>query len=200
MPPEIPVYPADDARIGHHLAEWLLLRTMEDLEVRCRPGSDTYTLLGLSPLLRKLLTDHRPLVNGARARLQLPAPEFSFTPFEYPADEDTPEFRLLVGFAQDDFMTPTTTTGLKGFLNATIGYHRQDPVTVRNVIRYFANTHGGVHAGTPDPGFEREVQRFTVSSDLMATGWMQSLVRISAVTLRALEPVATAIRADPTSP
>ncbi|GAA3663397.1 hypothetical protein GCM10022202_26460 [Microbacterium marinilacus] len=199
------MYPENDAEIGQRLSEWLLLHTLEDLRVRSAADTDVYTRLGISALLRKLLVEKHALVDSARARLRIPAPTFEYTPFDEPEFrpfEPAPDgsFKLILALARDDFTEPTVRSQKDGFLAATCGYHYGEPVTVRDTIRYFANTHGGVHAGEPRSDFERTVQRMSVSLDIAAEGWMKILPRLATITMRALEPVADRLRASPSRP
>jgi len=50
----------DDKTSAQRIAEWLLVETVGDLEHRCREGATTYERLGISAILRRLLTDGRP--------------------------------------------------------------------------------------------------------------------------------------------
>lgn len=71
------------------LAEWLLVETVADVRRRSqRPGGrDRYELLGIAPLLRKLLIDARPLVNTVRAvRPEVPT-DFRIKQWRAPEDD-----------------------------------------------------------------------------------------------------------------
>lgn len=198
MTKRVLVYPENDAAIGQALSEWLLLKTLADIKKRSRAGADLYTLLGIAADLRLILIDNRPLVHLARARLHLPTPKFAFTPFApaHPASG----WRVRLSFAKEDFAKPTQTANLSGFRRAVCGYSDQGPLTVDKTIKYFANVHGGVHAGTPADEVEGMIQRFAVSVEEAALSWAGVLRYLGAVTTRALEPTRKALIDKPAAP
>lgn len=187
-----------DERAGQAIAERLLLGTLPDLRARTEHGASTYELLGAAAILRRTVVERHRLIDVARARLRLPRPMFSYSPFHPPAATSTPGAVRVLGFARS-FEVQDVTTGIDPFLTAPAASFRSTPVSVRRVIRYFANVHGGVHLGHPKDEFERTLQWATASIPIAEQMWMQTIRSIAVVTVAALEPIAEAIAADPLS-
>lgn len=140
------------------------------------------------------------MVHAARQRLAIPLPEFSFTPMQAPAlPLPQPDGRWVpvLGFATADFVEPTHQATLKQFLAAPAASFRGEPVSVSRVVHYFAHVEGGVHLGKPRDDFERHAQRAVASIESAGGSWASTLKHIAVVTVRALEPMAASIRADP---
>lgn len=189
-----------DEEASHAIAERLLLGTLDDLE-SIDDNATTYRLLGVAAVLRRTLVDATPLVNAARRRLRLPAPSFSYSPhhpeFVPPFDEESGRWTHVLGFARHHLAQPVDTGPLSRFLAAPAARFQGEDVSVRRVIRYFANVQGGVHVGRPSDEFERMVQQVVASVPEASQGWSETISAIARVTAGALQPLAEAIRARP---
>lgn len=86
---------------------------------------------------------------------------------------------------------------LKAFLRAPIGTLHDEQITVRRVIKYFANVYGGVHHGTPSDHVEEFFQQALVPVDPMRAMMFSWLDRIAHSTADALEPIANAVTGNP---
>ena len=182
---------------ARRLAEWLLVESVDDLRMRSREGASRYERLGISAVLRRTLTDKRPVLPLARARLKLAPPMFSFTPWTGPDPEPTQGGLIKVFDWAHGFSIPTEMTDLDGLLKADVGHFFRKRVTVLDLIRYFAHVYGGVHLGKPTNDFEAVTQRFAASHELLAAGWEHALADIARVVIDGLTPLTDAIRADP---
>ncbi|MEV8023422.1 hypothetical protein [Microbacterium sp. NPDC080220] len=184
--------------LKHRLSEKLLAWTLPDLEQRSRPDADFYETLGLAAILRRTLTDKHPVVNSARARLRLPGPIFEFTPFDVPPPSP-PGHGLtpMLALAGDEFTEPTERANLRRFLSTPAGHLYSEPVSVRDMIDYFANVNGAVHLGKPKSRFEEVVQQFVVSTRMSTSLWTGTLRHIAIVSIRALRPLIEQIEANP---
>lgn len=190
------VFPNDEES-AQRIAEWLLIESVEDLRDRTRADASRYDVLGISAVLRRTLSDRRPVLALSRARLKARAPQFSFTAWSGQVAEPPPGGLMRVFDSADNFDTPTVTTDLDGFLSAEAGRFFRDPVTVRTLIRCFAHAYGGVHLGTPENEFERMAQRLVASHELLTRGWETTLKQIAVVAADALTPLAELLRANP---
>lgn len=183
---------------ARRLAEWLLIESVSDLAHRCRPEASRYERLGISAILRRLLMDRRPVLHLARKRLAIPSPTFAFTPIaEVDREPTAGNLVLTISLGSVYSENPTTTGGADEFLAAATGFSYPSEVTVREAIRYFAHSYGGVHLGHPETQFERVVQIVSASMPLLSDGWTHTLVGIAEVTTRALAPIVNALESDP---
>lgn len=183
------------------MAEWLLVETLSDLRHRARDGASTYERIGIASIVRRTLSDKTdsggPVIHKARARLGLPAPIFEYTPMRIEDEKDEPGWKTRLSFARLALAAPSQTGGLDEFLAAAAAYHKGSYVAVNQVNRYFAFVHGGVHLGEPRDEFSEEVQHLASAMPEIATGWSNTLSAIAIITSRAIEPLVTAIEADP---
>jgi hypothetical protein len=188
------------------LAEWLFVETVADVRHRSQnPGERSrYELLGIAPLLRKLLLDGASLVDTVRAGRPEALLEFRVRPWRAPATDAEAEagtlphaLRLggpeLVGGPDD----PAVRT-VRGFVGARIGMVEGQDLTIRDVVRYYANVEGGVHFGKPK---EAEQATFSSMAPLLlghTTGQIEILAHIGQVVVNALTPLCDSILTSPT--
>ncbi|MDR6141393.1 hypothetical protein QE375_000947 [Microbacterium foliorum] len=190
----------DDETSARRIAEWLLVETVGDLEHRCRDGATAYDRLGISAVLRRLLTDRHKILHPAIARLALPKPVFHFTPYKKPYEHPEAKLRIAIAFGNPSEEPRTHSGNLEAFLASVAAYSFGEPVSVKDVIRQFAHTYGGVHLGKPGSPFERSVQRAGAVMPYAVAGWSKSLVGIATVTLDAIKPIANDLKASPYPP
>jgi hypothetical protein len=184
------------------LAEWLFVETIADVRRRSEyPGEQSrYELLGIAPLLRKLLIDASPLLNTVRAaRPEVPT-EFRIKQWTAPVvgrDAELPYLlRLggseLVGGPEDPVLPK-----LKHFIGARVGQVQGRPLTVLEVIKYYANVEGGVHFGLPkaDPDHVMgEVAPLLLGHSI---DQIEILAHLGTIVVDALTPLRDSIIASP---
>ncbi|MDR6636968.1 hypothetical protein [Paenarthrobacter nitroguajacolicus] len=186
------------------LAEWLFVETVADIRRRSEDpgGRSRYELLGIAPLLRKLLIDASPLLNTVRAaRPEVPT-EFRIRQWTVPDrgrdDADLPYLlRLggpeLVGRPEDPALPK-----LKHFIGATVGLVRGRPLTVIEVVKYYANVEGGVHFGVPKEDADRVLSDMAPLLLGHSTGQIEILAHLGTIVVDALTPLCNSILALPT--
>lgn len=145
-------YFTDDAGRQHH-ADWLFVETLRDLRERCAlplVSAERYWLLGIAPLLRKLLAD------GSKTLVEVVArPAGRPQPTSY-----AEEFRVVPTYGAGKLMglgiQPKFPTGdglggrdLGQFLTMRAGRVLDEDVRVVDVIRHYSHVEGGVHFGVP---------------------------------------------------
>lgn len=186
------------------MAEWLFVETVADVRRRSHDPAhrSRYELLGIAPLLRKLLLDGSPLLETVRAeRSEIPV-EFRIRPWNA-SDQEIEREGLqrhlglsgeeLVGGANDP-----PATSLEDFKRVVVGVAEGKDLTVRSVVRYYAHVEGGVHFGLPkEPG---EATLSGMSSMLLgrSTGQIEILAHIGRVVVDALTPLFESVLAEPT--
>lgn len=185
------------------LAEWLFVETVADVRRRSQdPGvRDRYELLGIAPLLRKLLIDAHPLLNTVRtARPEVPT-EFRIRQWSAPddgrGDADLPYlFRLggpeLVGGPEDPALPK-----LKHFIGARVGMVQGRPLTVSEVVKYYANTEGGVHFAVPKVETDHILSEVAPVLLGHSTGQIEILAHLGTIVADALTPLRDSILASP---
>jgi hypothetical protein len=185
------------------LAEWLLVETVADVRRRSEdPGARSrYELLGIAPLLRKLLIDARPLLNTVRAtRPEVPT-EFRIRQWGAPKDEQHGEdlpylLRLggpeLVGGSEDPALPK-----LKHFIGARVGMVQGRPLTVSEVVKYYANVEGGVHFGVPKDETDHVLSEVAPLLLGHSTGQIEILAHLGTIVVDALTPLCDSILASP---
>jgi len=144
------------------VAEWNFCRSYEDLHARAftEPDNDRYRMLGIAPLLRKLLFDGTPLLHAANSRRRVKT-EFRMRPFPYTQSQCLEQVRYTFVeaeeatgwrvFAPGDLLPRNGDSGeslsLPAFGNATVGYVSGYPVSVRQLVKFYCEVEGGVHIG-----------------------------------------------------
>lgn len=186
------------------LAEWLFVETVADVRHRSQnPGTRSrYELLSIAPLLRKLLLDGASVVDIVRAGRPEVLIEFRVRPWRTPAadaETETPPYMLrlggpeLVGGPED-----RSVRTIREFVGTRVGLVEGQGLTIRDVVRYYANFEGGVHFGKP-----KDAEQATLSS--MAplllghtTGQIEILAHIGQIVVNALTPLCDSILTSPT--
>lgn len=181
------------------LAEWLMVETVADIHRRSsNPGSRSrYELLGIAPLLRKLLFDRKGLVDTVRAGRSEISIRFRMRAWCAPEGEQLPYvLRLggsdLVGGPDD----PALTTAQ--FSKTTVGQIDGRDLLVRDVVRYYAHVEGGVHFGSPKEPGQATLSNMAPLLLGQTTGQIEILAHLGSIVVGALEPLCESILASPT--
>lgn len=185
------------------LAEWLFVETVADVRRRSRdPGArGRYELLGIAPLLRKLLIDARPLLNTVRAARPDVPTGFRIRQWSAP-DEGRDDTGLpyllrlggpeLVGGPEDPALPM-----LQQFIGARVGLVQGRPLIVREVVKYYANVEGGVHFGVPKEKADHVLSEIAPVLLGRSTGQIEILAHLGAIVVDALTPLCESILASP---
>ena len=185
------------------LAEWLFVETVADVRRRSQdPGARSrYELLGIAPLLRKLLIDARPLLNTVRAARPDVPMDFRIRQWSAPddgrGDADLPHlFRLggpeLVGGPGEPALPK-----LKHFIGARVGMVQGRPLTVSEVVKYYANVEGGVHFGVPKDETDHVLSEVAPLLLGHSNGQIEILAHLGTIVVDALTPLCNSILALP---
>lgn len=185
------------------LAEWLFVETIDDVRRRSAdPGERSrYELLGIAPLLRKLLIDGRPLLNTVRAARQQVPTAFHIRQWSAPKEPQHGEslpyiLRLggpeLIGGPEDPALS-----NLKQFIRARVGMVQGQPLTVREVVKYYANVEGGVHFGVPEENAQHILSQIAPLLLGRSTGHIEILAHLGAIVVDALTPLCESILVSP---
>lgn len=186
------------------LAEWLFVETVEDIRRRSKNPNLTsrYKLLGIAPLLRKLLLDSRCLVDVVRTVRPGVSTEYRIRPWR-PLNDGFGEQNLpyVIRLGADELAgdpDDPPLPDLPQFLKATVGETNGNALTIRDVVRYYAHVEGGVHFGVPKHGPEHTLS--TMAPILLghSTGQIEILAHIGAIVVDALTPLCNSILASPT--
>lgn len=187
------------------LAEWLFIRTLEDLRTRCENPADQtrYALLGIAPLLRKLFIDEAPLIDTLKPGKRGVKLTFRIRPFVPATDADLRR-RMQLAFGNADLVGTSSDVpvGKEAFLNTVAGIAGNEAFTVRDVVGYFANVEGGVHFGPPKEKYRNTLsdvlRAVTPSMFSLGNQWVESLAHLGAIALGGLAELEASIRASAT--
>lgn len=153
MPPLVPIGRVqfmnfEDGR--SHLAEWLFVETLDDIERRMSVATPSrYDMLMLAPLIRKLTIESPTLIEVLRRRKPRPVVVYRMNPH---LPDPTLVSSGTGGFAVGDhtLVYPVQQMSPREFLNASVGEFSGQPLSVRTVIKHFSHVEGGVHLGSRD--------------------------------------------------
>jgi hypothetical protein len=185
------------------LAEWLFVETVADVRRRSQdPGARSrYEMLGIAPLLRKLLIDARPLLNTVRAaRPDIPT-DFRIRQWSAPGDgrDDADQSYLLrlggpelVGGPEHPALPK-----LQQFIGARVGQVQGRPLTVLEVVKYYANVEGGVHFGVPKEKVDYVLSEMAPVLLGHSTGQIEILAHLGTIVVDALTPLCESILDSP---
>lgn len=204
------------------IAEWVFIHTMADIRARITDPSlsqDRYHMLGLAPLLRKLLIDGGNLVSRVNRNRRLPI-EFAMNPFSLSerecietieANRDSTQFPVSEMrwrmFAPG--LLPPTEGGeaqalkLQHFLRATVGMVTGKRLSVKDLILFYCIVEGGVHIGEGRTPLERDLISY-VPNEFMLPDFgidnspIASLFVCAEIVYEALLPLLQAVEAEPT--
>ncbi len=185
------------------LAEWLFVETVTDIQQRSEhPGKRSrYELLGIAPLLRKLLIDRHPLLNTVRAARPEVRTDFRIRQWSAPEDgqqgKDLPYLLRLGGPELIGGPNDPALPKLQHFIGAKVGLVQGRPLTVRDVVKYYANVEGGVHFGVPDEGAQHILSEMAPLLHGRSTGQIEVLAHLGAIVVDALTPLCESILTSP---
>ncbi|WP_311212275.1 MULTISPECIES: hypothetical protein [unclassified Arthrobacter] len=184
------------------LAEWLFVETVSDLRRRSKdPGRRSrYELLGIAPLLRKLLLDGSSLVDTVRAaRLDVPI-HFRIKPWSAP-DEPGYDLPYAIRLADSTLVSSADCMALstvEDFASTRVGMVDGLDLTVRRVVRYYAHVEGGVHFGIPKEDGQQTMSSMAPLLLGNTTGQIEILGHLGQVVVEALTPLCDSILTSPT--
>lgn len=188
-----------DAAAQQHLADWLFLETLDDLRRRIpepRGIKARYQLLGIAPLLRKLLLDgDKTLLHKVRrASKDRPLPMFRADSLHVPSG---PEGRVLWVFglttSPESEIAPLS---LDQFLKLRAGHILGEDVSVDEVIRHYANVEGGVHLGRSKTRASDLMQLAMINPPVELPLHIEVLASIAFVVVQGLRELENVVRAD----
>ncbi|MEA3376603.1 MAG: hypothetical protein U9R72_10475 [Chloroflexota bacterium] len=185
----------------------LFLRTLDDIEQRLY-SQDSYELLGVSALLRKLLFDDFPLVDRVnrkhrlKIRFQVACEDYE----QYVKDLEeigVPEPMLYIAPEIDLSPRPPRMLTKDQFYGTVVFAIEGRRYAVNDIVTLLANVMGGVHAGEPRNDDEKAI--FPVMNDDRYLsefgshpGPLYLLRSIGRVVLRALQPLRERVEEDST--
>ncbi|MGO2750292.1 MAG: hypothetical protein ACTIA6_09605 [Pseudoclavibacter sp.] len=173
---------------------WLFLMTVSDIRERInKSGPSRYELLGLSPLLRKLLSDGPDtLLPTVRAQFRRTRIRFECKPVEPQldhVDEHGAQMTAILRPARAEFAERSESFNLDEFLKVPAAFYREQPVSVLEVIKYFAHVEGGVHRsrGEREEPYEKFLSSYPHQMPFTSRLHLEGLAAIARVTERALD-------------
>jgi hypothetical protein len=177
--------------------ERLFLRTLEDIENRIE-SNDSYKVLGLSGLIRKLFFDDNPLVDQvnrtyrSKIKFVIAAPDPTF--FEKMLSMETIFYFEDVNPEIPFPNQPIIEISRDQFFSTRVLIVETKAYSIREIILFEANVMGGIHAGMPKTEKEKtlaSINSFFVGGDIrIAT---RQLLAISRIIIKALNPLREAI-------
>jgi len=187
------------------LAEWLLVETVADVRRRSNgPDPSRYELLGIAPLIRKLLLDGTSLVDTVRTtRPEIPV-QFRIRPWNAPAAEDgaalPPGLWLLRLGGPELVGGPESRARMSvgEFINTRVGIVNGADLTVRDVVRYYAHVEGGVHFGEPREAVQTTLSGLAPLFLGQTSSHIEILAQLGVVVANALTPLCNSILESPT--
>lgn len=182
------------------LAEWLFIETVEDLQQRSQdaPHRSRYELLGIAPLLRKLLVDSPSVLSAVLpARPRVPT-IFRIRSWHPPTNHDNLPY--LIRLSGSEIVGDSSVSGVskvQSFLGMQIGQIEGEKLSVRQVIKYYANVEGGVHLGKPRELAEEPLSRMAPVLLGNTTSQIEILAHLGRIVADALEPLRQSILSEP---
>ncbi|EKD86313.1 MAG: hypothetical protein ACD_37C00360G0001 [uncultured bacterium] len=174
----------------------LFVKTLEDIENRMK-SKDGYEILLISGLLRKLLLDGTPLIHQVNKDRKLKI-RFNVNDRMPPTGDPS-----LIFWAMEDGFDPDTSvphlskpieTDLDEMLKKQIMIINGESITVQDLIKFLSNVSGAVHAGKAKNKKELVLEgvQKTLGIGGLPAG-IRSILSISRVTIKGLEPLRVAI-------
>lgn len=180
--------------------EYLFLKTLEDIENKIQ-SNESYEVLLIAALIRKLFLDSTPLVDQVNKSFKIKF-KFVVACLDEPFLESIESLPGTTYFNTLNSIDPESgvATIIRKSLNKDqffqmiviiTGEHRY---SVKDVVRYLAHIRGAVHIGEPitakDHDFKCADQMVRVNK---IEGSFESLRAIARIVIRALSPLKTAV-------
>lgn len=177
------------------MADWLFVNTLEDIKLRSRDpeASDRYTLLGLAPLLRKMVMDQTNLFQPSASVRRM---KVTFRINPYVPQDARPRLERVFGLGHAEMVGTESTpaVGVQKLCRTPVGEFEGEPVTVGDLIGHYAHVEGGVHLGRPEQPMSH---MFAVMSTRIIAkspfAWVTSLAYIGQVVYEGLRPLQASI-------
>ncbi|MDQ1738562.1 MAG: hypothetical protein QOE53_214 [Pseudonocardiales bacterium] len=201
---------------GHKFADdKLFVKSVNDLDQQTRLNADSYDLLSVPPLLRRLLTDGTPLMDVVNRQRRFPI-RFQVYPY-----------RLVVpignnsGWLTREYLDPEAglaeyMTQMPGdrtahhhvarfskhlrrdaFLKFPVVISADEKASVLDMINHYSYTTGALHGDNPDPkSLISQLPTYNQKADERLDPVEQTIVGIGRVVVRALRPLVLAIEGN----
>ena len=173
--------------------ERLFLRTLEDIENRIE-SNDSYEVLGLSGLIRKLFFDDNPLVDQVnrtyRRKIKFVITAFDPTFFETMLSTETIFYFEDVDPEIPFPNQPIIEISRDQFFSTRVLIVESKTYSIREIILFEANVMGGIHAGTPKTEEEKtlaSINGFCVGGNTRVP--TRQLLGIGRIIIKALSPL-----------
>ncbi len=173
----------------------LFIKTLEDIENKLK-SQDAYDILMIAGLLRKLLLDGYPLMDKVNERRRI---KVRFLINDRPINPLMKEATFWS--IQEDFDPNTARLAeikevdRNSMLKKVVMKSNDTWFTVADLVKFLSNVEGSVHAGEPKEDKEFILQE--IGRQLQIGGInpiIRSIMSISRVTLKGLEPLRRAIK------
>ncbi|TFB17514.1 hypothetical protein E3V93_13215 [Microbacterium sp. 3H14] len=188
------------------IAEWLFVEAVDDLRRRSTHLAERsrYELLGIAPLLRKLLLDGAAslVITVRRGHRDVPL-EFPIRPWRPPATTaEHPELQWMLRLSGHELVGSPgdePVRNIDAFLSTRVGIAGGEDLTVRDVILYYANVEGGVHHGHPREGNQRQETLSRIAPLLLGqtNSHVETLAYLAQVMVMGLTPLRESVLRAP---
>lgn len=204
------------------VAQWVFTNTLADMKNRIEDealAGDRYQMLGLAPILRKLLIDGGNLVQLVNRRYRIPL-TFKIVPFEMsdraihekiasgmprsssPVGESSYWRLFAPGSLMPSAESPGVELGLAHFLAAHVGIVRGRRISVKELIQFYCIVEGGVHIGMPRRDYEKDMlvmvpTELSLHNQGIDNSPISSLYVCAEIVLASLQPLLEMVEKDP---
>jgi hypothetical protein len=168
----------------------LFLETLKDIEKRVA-SKDTYEVLLISALIRKLLLDDFPLLDQINRKYKTKI-SFEIIPSQDALIQKS-EYYIIADMLDPETAPPSKKSqkvSRDQFLKTTVLSICGKRYSIKDIILFEANIMGGIHAGMPEKEKEQALQQVNSIYEIEASrGSLLQLKAIARVVLKALEPL-----------
>jgi len=173
----------------------IFVKTLEDIEKRMQ-SKDSYEILMISGLLRKLLLDDNPLIHQVNQNQRLKI-TFTINDRQPPIDKSLTYWWIQDGLDPNTsvpHLTKPLIVSIDKLLKRQIMILKGEIITVLDLIKFLSNIQGGVHLGLPKNSKEATLKEV---EGCFGIGGLQpgirSILSISRVVVEGLRPLKTAV-------
>lgn len=142
----------------------------DDIERECKNMSN-YGLIHVTASVRRLLFDNNPLLDLLNKEKKLPI-TFCVHKSNLFTEEDKANLLFLWMTVNPTGMHPYSFLKKSAFLGCTIAYYKSQPITILQVLKFYAYVRGGVHMQNED---KKEYQHLSEVFDLIKVGHLSTL-------------------------